>query len=303
MGEFQGQERFVTLALLSISQAGLKLLAGVGLGIWLGPIGVIAGISVSSAVTYGVARWLLGPKLSRSAAAALWRGATAYLAVVVPSTLALAVLLSADVLLVKHFFPASLAGGYAAVAALGRAIYWGASGVAIVLFPKVVFRGARGQHGTSLVVASLILVAAGGLLGLGVLAMFARALLTIFAGPVYADAAGLMPSYALGMTLLGGVAVLIATHQSLGRRGFLMVLLPLTLLEPVMIAAFHESLMQVVVVVDLSMGLILASLLVLYAIQVRTGAKRPALLQAGTNASEHPVAGDAATEWAKVESL
>jgi hypothetical protein len=62
------------------------------------------------------------------------------------------------------------------------------------------------------------------------------------------------------MTLLGGASVLIATHQSRARATFLSVLLPVTVAEPIMIVAFHNSLLQVVWVVTLSMALLLAGL-------------------------------------------
>ena len=39
-------------------------------------------------------------------------------------------------------------------------------------------------------------------------------LLTLFAGSSYAGGASYLPLYALGMTLLGGVAVLTAVHQT-----------------------------------------------------------------------------------------
>jgi hypothetical protein len=71
------------------------------------------------------------------------------------------------------------------------------------------------------------------------------------------------------MTLLGGVAVLIATHQSRGTPGFLAILLPLTLLEPTALIAFHQNLSQVVKVIDVSMALILIGLGSLYLVQER----------------------------------
>src|SRR5437764_1118563 len=89
------------------------------------------------------------------------------------STLALSVLLSADVLLVKHFFGGHEAGEYSAVAALGRAIFWGAAGVAAVLFPKVIFHESQGRSGTQIVGASLVLVAIGGVVGLAALVLVA----------------------------------------------------------------------------------------------------------------------------------
>jgi hypothetical protein len=189
-------------------------------------------------------------------------------------------LLSADVLLVKHYFPTSAAGEYAAVAALGRAIFWGASGVAAVLFPKVVFRTTQGRSGQPLVSASLAIVAIGGIAALTLLWASSGWLLTSFAGGAYRGGAILLPWYSLGMTMLGGVAVLIATHQSRGRPGFLWVLVPLTILEPVLLVTFHESLIQVVQVVDVSMGVIALCLGALYVVQHR------AVLQAAAQAAE-----------------
>jgi O-antigen/teichoic acid export membrane protein len=269
MGAFQGEQRFVTLSALSVGLAALKLIGAVALGVVWGPEGIIAGISLASAAGYFVALGLLRHKIADEPVEDWWRQAAAYLAVVVPSALALAVLLSADVLIVKAFFPTRAAGEYAAVAALGRAIFWGASGVAAVLFPKVIFRGAQGRSGSQLVGASLVLVAAGGLGGLALLSLSSKWLLTAFAGPAYAVAAGYLPWYAFGMTLLGGVAVLIATHQSRGTPGFLGILLPLTLLEPAAIIAFHQNLTQVVQVIDVSMALILIGLGSLYLAQER----------------------------------
>jgi len=184
--------------------------------------------------------------------------------------LALAVLLSTDVLVVKHYFPSRQAGEYSAVAAFGRAIFWGATGVAGVLFPKVVFRESQGRSGLPLVGASLGLVALGGLGGLALLSISSTWLLTAFAGGAYTEAARYVPWYALGMTLLGGAAVLIATQQSRGKPAFLAVLLPLTLLEPALLVAFHQDLMQLIQVLDVAMGLLLAGLAIQFTMQQRS---------------------------------
>ena len=260
LGEFQGQQRFLAFSLLSTGQAGLKLLGALSLGLVYGPLGIVAGISLGGAGIYLVAWWMLRRKLSTKSKLTWIRSAAAYVALIVPSTLALAVLLSTDVLVVKHFFPSRQAGEYAAVAAMGRAIFWGAAGVAGVLFPKVVFRESQGRSGIPLISASLGLVALGGLGGLALLSFSSTWLLTAFAGGAYKEAAGYIPWYAVGMTLLGGAAVLIATQQSRGRPAFLAVLLPLTLLEPALLVALHQNLMQVVQVLDIAMALLLGGL-------------------------------------------
>jgi len=270
LGEFQGEQRFATFSLLLIGQAGAKLFGAITLGLVFGPLGVVGGISLATIAIYLVALRLLRRRLAIRPKLPWWRSAARYLGVVLPSTLALAVLLSADVLLVKHYFPTRAAGEYAVVAAVGRAIFWGATGVAAVLFPKVVFRSTQGRSGSSLVMASLVLVATGGLAGLTLLSATAGWLITAFAGGAYMGGASYLPWYALGMTLLGGVAVLIATHQSRGRPGFLAVLLPLTILEPVLLMRLHQTLVQVVQVVDVSMGLILLAMGAFYVTAVRS---------------------------------
>jgi O-antigen/teichoic acid export membrane protein len=183
-----------------------------------------------------------------------------YLALILTSTLALSFLLSADVLLVKHFFGGRQAGEYAAVAALGRAIFWGAAGVAAVLFPKLVFTEGRGHSGTHIVVFSLGLVVVGGAAGLFILSWTSNLVLTAFAGAAYAGGAYYLPWYAVGMTLLGCASVLIATHQSRGGRAFLVVLLPTALAESLLITALHHSAMQVIVVMDLCLAALVGGL-------------------------------------------
>jgi O-antigen/teichoic acid export membrane protein len=270
LGEFQGEQRFLELSVLLTSLAGLKLVAAIALVVFFGPIGVVAGISAASIAVYCAALWMLSAKLSINSDVEWWRPAIRYLGIVIPSTLALSLLLSADILLVKHFFNSTAAGQYSAVAALGRAIFWGAAAVSAVLFPKVVFGSTRGQRTLAVVGVSLALVTAGGLLGLALLSITSKWLLTAFAGSAYVSAAGYLPWYALGMTLLGGVSVLVAAHQSHGRPGFLAILLPLAALEPILIVLFHQTLIQVVQVVDVSMAIVAGGLALWYVVEERT---------------------------------
>lgn len=270
LGEFQGEQRFVAFSLLATGQAGVKFLGALVLALFYGPLGIVAGISLGSFVMYIVAWRMLRRKAAIKPSVPWLRPAAGYLALILPSTLALAVLLSTDVLVVKHYFPSRQAGEYSAVAAFGRAIFWGATGVAGVLFPKVVFRESQGRSGLSLVGASLGLVALGGLAGLALLSIGSAWLLSAFAGTAYAEAARYVPWYALGMTLLGGAAVLIATQQSRGKPAFLAVLVPLTLLEPALLIAFHRDLMQLIQVLDVSMALLLAGLAIQFTIQQRS---------------------------------
>jgi len=275
IGDLQGEQRFVAFSSIAFGLAAFKLAAAIALGIAFGAVGVVLGVSLGSAIGYAVAHALLRRKLAIKARWPWHRPALAYLGILLPSTLALAVLLSSDLLLVKHFFAPGPAGEYAAVVALSRALYYAAAGVAIVLFPKVIFRESQGGSGSPLVWLSVGLVIAGGVVGLAVLTLASSFFLSAFAGKAYIGGAAYLPWYATGMTLLGAAAVLIATHQSGGRRDFLAVLIPLAVLEPVAILLFHQTLLQVVQVVDICMLVLVVGLAVLYA--VRHAVRRPAV--------------------------
>jgi len=273
IGELQGEQRFTACSAISAGQAALKLIAAIALGTVLGPLGVVLGISIASILTYLVCARLLRRKLRIRAHVPWIRTAASYLSIVLPSTLALGVLLSVDVLVVKHYFPTEQAGQYSAVAAIGRAIFWGASGVAIVLFPKAVVRSAHGRTRVTIVAVSLLLVVIGGLTALAVLNVASGWLLRAFSGSAYVAGMVYLPWYAVGMTLLGAVAVLNAAHQSIGKPGFLVVLLPSAVVEPALLVAFHKTLIQVVQVVDLSMALAFVGLGAWYLMQERS--RRP----------------------------
>jgi O-antigen/teichoic acid export membrane protein len=267
IGDLQGEQRFLAFSSMAFGQAMFKLVAAVALGLAFRAVGIVLGVSLGSAISYAVAHLLLRRKLSIRARWPWQRPAIAYLGILLPSTLALAVLLSADVLLVKHFFAPGPAGEYAAVVALSRALFYGASSVAIVLFPKVIFRESQGTSGSSLVWFSVGLAVAGGALGLIVLSLASNFFLSAFAGTAYINGSAYLPWYAIGMTLLGAAAVLIATHQTAGRRNFLAILIPVAVLEPIAILFWHGSLTQVAQVVDVFMLALVVGLGVLYLVQ------------------------------------
>jgi O-antigen/teichoic acid export membrane protein len=267
IGDLQGEQRFLAFSAIAFGLAAFKLVFAITLGIVFGAVGIVLGVSLASAIGYAVAHLLLRRKLAVKARSPWQRPAIAYLGILLPSTIALAVLLSSDVLLVKHFFAPGPAGDYAAVVALSRALYYAAAGVAIVLFPKIVFRESQGASGSSLVWLSVGVVISGGAVGLIVLTAASTFFLTTFAGKAYLGGAAYLPWYATAMTLLGAAAVLIATHQTGGRREFLAVLIPVAALEPIAILLFHGSLMQVVQVVDICMLVLVGGLGVLYLFQ------------------------------------
>ena len=271
LGRLQGQQRFTTLSLLLVGQAAVRLICAIACATWLGSIGVLVGIAAGNILVYLGARIIVGRRNStHQAVGDASMNASRSFAIILPSSLCLATLFGTDVLLAKHFLNVRDAGSYAAVAALGRAIFWGASGIALVLFPKVAFHANRGMNGSNLLLASMGLCLLGSVVGLAALSFGGGLMLEIFAGSAYAAGSSYLGLYAVGMTLFGGVAVLIASWQAQGRGEFLAILVPITVLEPLMIVVFHQSATTVASVVALCMGVLFSSLAVLYVFQERS---------------------------------
>jgi len=284
LGRLQGQQRFSSFSVLLVGQSAIRLVAVISSAAFMGAIGVLVGIAAGNVIVYLLALSVVGGRgADRTPAPRESREALRSLAVILPGSLALAILFGADVLLVKHFFNAGDAGRYAAVAALGRAIFWGASGIGVVLFPKASLHASRGTTSFHLVIASIGICLLGGIAGFAVLSLGAGLVLTIFAGSAYAQAGSYLAWYAIAMTLLGAASVLVATGQARGRGDFLAILIPVTLVEPLMIVRFHQSLSQVVQVLSLSMAVLFVGLVVLYLVQERARV-RPRVVLAGSAA-------------------
>jgi O-antigen/teichoic acid export membrane protein len=278
LGQLQGRQRFTALSFLLVGQAAFRLILAVGLAARYGAVGAMIGIALGNFLMYAVALATVHPSRAvHFVARAQWRAGLGSLGVILPSSLALAVLLSTDVLLVKHFFGTEEAGRYAAVAALGRIVFWGASGIGMVLFPKAVIHVTRGSNGSPLVMASLAMCLLGGAAVWVTFSLGSGFVLSMFAGGAYVAAGPYLPWYALAMTLFGGATVLVANGQARCNGDFLAVLIPVTVLEPALILRFHQTLMQVVQVLSISMVVLFFGLTVLYLVQERLR-ERPALM-------------------------
>jgi O-antigen/teichoic acid export membrane protein len=270
LGELQGHQHFSNFSLVLIGQAAFRLIAAFGFALAFGLLGALVGFAVGNILIYLLAlKTVRGSTSPPRPTGSEWRSVLRSLAIILPGSLALAVLLSADVLLVKHFFNAGDAGRYAAVAALGRAIFWGANGIGMVLFPKAVAHESQGRSSMHLVVASIVMCVLGGLVALGTFSLGSGVVLSVFAGPAYTSASGYLALYAVAMILFSAVSVLVVNGQATGKADFLVLLVPATIFEAALIIRFHQTPTQVVQVLTGCMAALLIGLTILYLLQER----------------------------------
>lgn len=264
----QGLLLFKRMVLTILVETVGKLILGVGL--------VYIGLSVGGAITGLLMAVFLGWFLTYTYTKKYYTATKDKIPMLKPlfwysipvlvQSIAITSLYSSDVVLVKHFFSPHDAGIYAALATIGRIIFFGAGPIGAVMFPLVSQRQARGDNYERVFFYSLMLTL---LLALGVLLiywLFPELTISILSGQRYLEAADLLVWFGIFMTLFTLSALIVNYHLSLGR--FQVVLLPAiaALFQIVGILTFHQTLMSVIFVSILISCLLLMTLVTFSAI-------------------------------------
>ena len=225
-------------------------------------IGIVALIAVGLRLGGAVIGFLLGPvcaliylaaRLKRRYAASPthrvrydWRRILNAGAGAAAATIAIALMGSADVILVKHYFPEHAAGLYAAASLGGKMLLYLVGFVPTVLLPQAADRHARGARTRDVLAGSLAMLVAVALCGLFVFYFFGLQVLHALVGHAFDGAAPLLVRYGLAMVLLALTNSLtfygIATH----RLAFTVPLFICTLGTLAAIVTFHPTLATVV---------------------------------------------------------
>jgi O-antigen/teichoic acid export membrane protein len=225
-------------------------------------IGIVALVAVGLRLGGAVIGFLVGPlcalvylasRLKRRYAASPphrvrydWRRILNAGAGAAAATIAIALMGSADVILVKHYFPEHAAGLYAAASLGGKMLLYAVGFVPTVLLPQAADRHARGARTRDVLAGSLAMLVAVALCGLFVFYFFGLQVLHALVGHAFDGAAPLLVRYGLAMVLLALTNSLtfygIATH----RLAFTVPLFICTLGTLGAIVTFHPTLATVV---------------------------------------------------------
>ena len=246
----QGTQDFIGYA-LSNSIEGIAKVCGIGLliaagfklgggivGFLLGPLCALVYLGIRTRRKYAGAQ----PHAVRYD----WRRIMNAGAGAAAATMALALMGSADVVLVKHFFDPHAAGLYAAASLGGKILLYLVGFVSTVLLPQAADRHARGAQTREVLASSLLMFAVVALCGLFVFRYFGIDVLHALVGRAFDAASPLLVTYGLAMLLLALTNALtsygIATH----RLAFTVPLLISTLGTLAAIVAIHPTLAAVV---------------------------------------------------------
>lgn len=255
-GNIQGLCQFGALSRNYIFEAACKLVMAIAM-VELGyaVIGVVGAISASI-----VAAMLLpGPKAENSALItesgevipASFREAIQAIVFFIGQV----VINNIDIILVKHFFTAELAGLYAAVALVGRLLYFAAWSVVSAMFP--ISAASRDESMKHVLVVPLLIVLAMSVVFIGILALFPHFIIQLVLGESFRSAEPLLSLYAsaTGLYVLAVVLMTYEMSRKIANTGWLQLLFSGAL--AFLIYIFHSTLRQVIVVQVALMALML----------------------------------------------
>lgn len=269
-GTFQGVCAFPRLAGNFMLEAAAKFVLALVLVTWFGIMGAVAAMTLSVICAY----WLPRPTevfrhhSETHSGASTREGLQALLFFV-----GQVVLLNADLIVVKHLFPADQAGIYAAVALVGRVLFYASWSVIGAMFP-VSAEAARREPQRSLLIVPTVLVSALFLGFIGLVWLFPTSIMKTIFGPGFQQAEPLLVLYATSTAAYALSVMLMAYEMS--RRVISTAWLQLLagILVFVGVYLFHSSLREVVLVLITIMVMLLITTSVTF---LRT-AQREALL-------------------------
>ncbi len=247
-GILQGQTRFGVLAVTYQVEMWTRFLIGVGLvTLGLSVNGAVLGISLSFFATWLTAKLAV----ARLPAAALpdKEMQTALILFALPvlvSQLGQILINNSDVLLVRRFFPAEMAGQYAALALIGRIVFFATWSVVTTMFPIVAQKHKKGEPHGYLLWLSLGIVAAISVPVVVLTFAFPEWIVGILFGKQYLGVASLLWLYALATSLYALANVVVNYRLSLGAGKSTGLVIAAGAAQVIGIILFHSTLAQVV---------------------------------------------------------
>ena len=168
-----------------------------------------------------------------------------------------------DLFLVKHFFSADSAGIYSIAQMAGKIVLFFPAAISLVMFSRTSREHALGGQGVTFFRKSLFysFISCGAMVLICLL--FPGAVIKLLSGMVYPQCVPLVRWFAAGMGMFALCAVVFNYNLSLQRFGYLLLLVLFLSFEAAAITLFHNSLVQVLMIVAGTAALLFLSSLLL----------------------------------------
>lgn len=263
-GVLQGQTRFGRLALSYQAEMWVRLITAVAfVALGWSVSGAVGGITLSFLATWLVT---LAAKKGLQKANPLSRdeqkAVLSFAWPVLVAHISQILINNSDILVVKRFFLTEEAGLYAALALIGRIVFFATWSVVTVLFPIVAQKHKKGEPHRHLLYLSLGLVILVSGLILAATTFFPQFIVNILFGDAYISIAPLLWRYALATSIYALANVIITYRLSIGDGMGSTIAVFGGVAQVILLWLFHASLQQVVMVQVSLMGSLLLVLLI-----------------------------------------
>lgn len=170
-----------------------------------------------------------------------------------------------DVILVKHFFKAEMAGYYAGLSLIGKVIFYFTAPIPMVMFPLLIKRHTKGESFTNLFYLSLLLILIPSFAITAFYFLFPDFVINFFlGGRNYLYVSSYLGIFGLYLTVFSMVNVCVNFFLSLNKTNISFLVVFAAILQIILIYIFHSSFYQVIGVSLFVLVVLLLSLLYLF---------------------------------------
>lgn len=229
-GVLQGTQRFGQLTISNILEYAIKLaaayllvklgfsIAGAALAI---PIGALGAFALTLIPLRNILRGDGSPSAPSSDFFPNRKEITLYFLPALASNAFLLLLMNLDILLVKKFFAAELAGQYVAVSTIAKIIFYITGPITAVMFPLIATQRSRGEKHYSTLIGATLITLVGSAIILFLYTAFDSQIVTALYGKSYQALSSLLPTSAGLVIVLSLVNLMSQYFLSIQRYWFI----------------------------------------------------------------------------------
>ena len=166
-------------------------------------------------------------------------------------------LFSTDIILVRHFFGAKEAGVYAALAILGKVIYYASSAITLVTFPVLSEQTAKGNVSQKLIVSAVGGVALVSTAITALYFLFPNIIVRLLFGNAYVGAGALLGLFGIFIALFSVGNIISMISLAIGKTEIWVIPIVCAILQIVGIVLVHSSI-TTVIILNIGIAFILA---------------------------------------------
>lgn len=259
-GILQGRLRFGPLAATFVIEMVVRVGIGVGLvAAGFGVEGATVGLTASFVATWLAVRSVVSTTTDARPTRFELGELRSYVGPVLVLLVGQIIINNGDVLVVKRYFDGDDAGVYAAIALIGRAVFFLSWSAVTTLFPAVAQREEAGHDSGGLLLGGVAVVTVScGVMTLGAW-LGGDMLLTNVFGEEYGGVNALLTRYAIATSMFAVANVIVSHHLSAGRYRESWILLAGAALQTALLLARHDTMAAVVWDQIVAMGILLAA--------------------------------------------